>query len=51
LGSSLIRDTDYLRYNDSIDGFGYDDDMMFLDEEMIHVLVIAKIWLPLIINT
>jgi hypothetical protein len=25
--------------------------MMFLDEEMIHGLVIAKIWLPLIINT
>jgi hypothetical protein len=26
LGSSLIRDTDDLRYNGSIDGFGYDDD-------------------------
>jgi hypothetical protein len=25
--------------------------MMFLDEEMIHGLVIAKTWLPLIINT
>jgi hypothetical protein len=25
--------------------------MMFLDEEMVHVLVIAKIWLLLIINT
>jgi hypothetical protein len=25
--------------------------MMFLDEEMIHGLVIAKIWLSLIINT
>jgi hypothetical protein len=25
--------------------------MMFLDEEMIHELVIAKTWLPLIINT
>jgi hypothetical protein len=25
--------------------------MMFLDEEMIHGLVIAKNWLPLIINT
>jgi hypothetical protein len=24
--------------------------MMFLDEEMIHRLVIAKTWLPLIIN-
>jgi hypothetical protein len=26
MGSSLIRDTDDLRYNGSIDGFGYDDD-------------------------
>jgi hypothetical protein len=26
LGSSLIRDTNDLRYNGSIDGFGYDDD-------------------------
>jgi hypothetical protein len=25
--------------------------MMFLDEEMVHVLVIAKTWLLLIINT
>jgi hypothetical protein len=25
--------------------------MMFLEEEMIHMLVIAKTWLPLIINT
>jgi hypothetical protein len=25
--------------------------MLFLDEEMIHGLVIAKTWLPLIINT
>jgi hypothetical protein len=25
--------------------------MMFLDEEMVHGLVIAKTWLPLIINT
>jgi hypothetical protein len=25
--------------------------MMFLDEEMVHMLVIAKIWLLLIINT
>jgi hypothetical protein len=24
---------------------------MFLDEEMVHGLVIAKTWLPLIINT
>jgi hypothetical protein len=26
MGAPLIRDTDDLRYNDSIDGFGYDDD-------------------------
>jgi hypothetical protein len=26
LGSSLIRDTDDLRHNGSINGFGYDDD-------------------------
>jgi hypothetical protein len=26
LGFSLIRDTDDLRYNGFIDGFGYDDD-------------------------
>jgi hypothetical protein len=25
--------------------------MMFLDEKMVHGLVIAKAWLPLIINT
>jgi hypothetical protein len=25
--------------------------MMFLEEEMVHGLVIAKTWLPLIINT
>ena len=25
--------------------------MMFLNEEMIHELVIAKTWLPLIVNT
>jgi hypothetical protein len=25
--------------------------MMFLEEEIVHVLVIAKTWLPLIINT
>jgi hypothetical protein len=25
--------------------------MMFLDEEMVHGLVITKTWLPLIINT
>jgi hypothetical protein len=51
LGSSLIRDTDNLRYNGSIYGFGSMIIMMFLDEEMIHGLVIAKTWLPLIINT
>jgi hypothetical protein len=51
LGSSLIRDTDDLRYNGSVYGFGSMIIMMFLDEEMIHGLVIAKTWLPLIINT
>jgi hypothetical protein len=51
LGSSLIRDTDDMRYNGSINGFGSMMIMMFLDEEMIHELVIAKTWLPLIINT
>jgi hypothetical protein len=50
LGSSLIRDTDDLRFNGSIYGFGLMMIMMFLDEEMIHGLVIAKTW-PLIINT
>jgi hypothetical protein len=29
----------------------FDDDNVFLDEEMIHELVIAKTWLLLIINT
>jgi hypothetical protein len=51
LGSSLIRDTDDLRYNGSIDGFGSMMTMRFLDEEMIHNLVIAKTRFPLIINT
>jgi hypothetical protein len=51
LGSSLIRDTDDLRYNGSVYGFGSMIIMMFLNEEMIHGLVIAKTWLPLIINT
>jgi hypothetical protein len=51
LGSSLIRDTDDLRYNGSIYSFGSIMIMMFLDEEMIHRLVIVKTWLPLIINT
>jgi hypothetical protein len=51
LGSSLIRDTDDLRFNGSINGFGSMMIMMFLDEEMVHGLVIAKTWLPLIINT
>jgi hypothetical protein len=50
LGSSLIRDTDDVGYNGSINGFGSMMIMMFLDEEMIHGLVIAKTWLPLIIN-
>ena len=50
LGSSLIRDTYDLRYNDYVYGFGSMMIMMFLDEEMIHGLVIAKTWLPLIIN-
>jgi hypothetical protein len=52
LGSSLIRDIDDLRYNGSIYGFGSMMIMMFLNEEMVHGLVIAKTWLPvLIINT
>jgi hypothetical protein len=46
----LIRDTDDLRYNGSIYGFGSMMIMLFLDEETVHGLVIAKIWLPLIIN-
>jgi hypothetical protein len=51
LGSSLIRDTNDLRFNGSIYGFGSMMIMMFLDEEMIHGLVIAKTRLPLIIST
>jgi hypothetical protein len=51
LGSSLIRDTDDLRHNGSINGLGSMMITMFLDEEMIHGLVIAKTWLLLIINT
>jgi hypothetical protein len=47
----LIRDTDNLRYNGSINGFGSMMIIMFLNEEMIHGLVIAKTWLLLIINT
>jgi hypothetical protein len=47
----LIRDTDDLRFNGSIYGFGWMMIIMFLDEEMIHGFVIAKTWLPLIINT
>jgi hypothetical protein len=50
LGSSLIRDTYDMRFNGTINGFGSMMIMMFLDEEMIHELVIAKTWLPLIIN-
>jgi hypothetical protein len=45
LGSSLIRDTDGSIYNGSIYDFGSMVIMMFLDEEMIHGLVIAKTWL------
>ena len=45
LGSSLIRDTNGSRYNGSIYDFGSMMIMMFLDEEMIHGLVIAKTWL------
>jgi hypothetical protein len=47
LGSSLIRDTDDLRFNGSIYGFGSMMIMMFLDEEMVHGLVTARTWLPL----
>jgi hypothetical protein len=50
LGSSLIRDADDLRYNGSIYGFGSMMIMMFLEKEMINVLVITKTWLLLIIN-
>ena len=50
MGSSLIRVKDDPRFNGSINGFGSMMIMMFLDEEMVHGLVIAKIWLPLIIN-
>jgi hypothetical protein len=46
----LIRDIDHLRYNGSIDGFGSMMIMLFLDEEKIRGLVIAKTWLLLIIN-
>jgi hypothetical protein len=51
LGSYLIRVTDDLRFNGSINCFDSMMIMMFLDEEMIHVLVIAKTWFLLIINT
>jgi hypothetical protein len=51
LGSSLIRDTDGSIYSGSIYYFGSMMIIMFLDEEMIHGLVIAKTWLLLIINT
>ena len=40
LGSSLIRDTDGSIYNGSIYGFGSMMIMMFLEEEMVHGLVI-----------
>jgi hypothetical protein len=36
----LIRDTDGSRYNGSIYGFGSMIIMIFLDEEMVHGLVI-----------
>jgi hypothetical protein len=45
LGSSLIRDTNGSRYNGSIYDIGSMMIMMFLDEEMVHGLVIAKTWL------
>jgi hypothetical protein len=45
LGSSLIRDTKGSRYNGSIYDFGSMMIKMFLGEEMIHGLVIAKTWL------
>ena len=51
LGSSLIRDTNGSRYNGSIYDFGSMVIMMFLDEEMVHGLVICKTWLPPIVNT
>jgi hypothetical protein len=51
LGSSLIRDTNGSIYNGSIYYFGSMMIMIFLDEEMVHGLVIAKTWLALIINT
>jgi hypothetical protein len=41
----LIRVTDGSICYGSIYGFGYDGDNMFLYEEMIHGLVIAKTWL------
>jgi hypothetical protein len=40
MGSSLIRDTDGSRCIDPIYDFGSMMIMMFLDEEMVHVLVI-----------
>ena len=51
LGILFDRDTTGSRFSGSIHGFGLMMIMMFLDEEMIHGLVIAKTWLPLIINT
>jgi hypothetical protein len=41
----MVRDTNGSRYNGSIYDFGSMMIMMFLDEEMIHGLVIAKTWL------
>jgi hypothetical protein len=40
-----------MRHTGSINGLGSMLIMMFLNEEMINGLVIAKIWLLLIINT
>ena len=48
---TLIRDGWFIG-GDEDDGFGSTMmRMMFLDEEMVHGLVITKTWLPLIINT
>jgi hypothetical protein len=51
LGAPLIRDTDDLRYNGFFMVLVTMMIMMFLNEDMVHGLVIAKTSLPLIINT
>jgi hypothetical protein len=51
LGAPLIRDTDDLRYYVLFMSLVTMMLLMFLDEEMVHGLVIAKTWLLLIINT